>query len=461
MLTDSQPAVDPAAEAPDTLLPARPWSETPAGNALAGLIYLMTFSHIYRTYISPTWGYTGLHYSPLSFWEIAFEAAAVGLTSLLLPTRIDRPSALIVWLLYAFVFVPTTAITFMIGINPAPFYVTGLGALALAIILCAVVSRGSPTPVPRDEARPPASGLIYFLLAGYGILAASLLVAFGDTLSFAAIDDVYTQRFAASEIGGGVIGYFRTYFTYVFSGGLLAVGLTERRWRWLIAPGIGGYILTYMIDASKIALIIPLAMLVLAGTIALRRTGTALFTGALAALAAVTSLFTNYSAFVRFLVDLVLLRSIAIPGQTFSQYYDLFSARGYTFWSNTKVINLIVPPPPAFSADPAWPVLGYIVGAEFYGNDSRMNANANLFAGEGIAAAGPIGVLVIACALAVWLRYLDRYSARWDRTFALTVMMPIGLGLTNAHLTTLLLSFGGLFWLLAFRFGTRAGPAAP
>lgn len=431
----------------------RPWHQTAVANLIAGVTYLLTFSHIYRTYISPTWEYTGLYYRQLGFWELSFQIAVVAVASAFLPGRIDKPSALIVWLLYAFVFIPTVAITFMIGFHPSSFYVTSLIALALALILCSIVSKRSEKPV--QDTAPPSEIFVQIMLAGFVLSALALLVVYREILSFAAIDDVYTQRFAASDMDSGAItAYLRTYFTYVFSPALIAIGMVMPRRRWMILLGAGGYLLSYMIDASKIALVIPLAIIVLGIMRSYRLDSTAYFTGGLGILAAFTSLFTNASAFVRFLVDLVLLRSIAIPGQTFSQYYDLFSQHGYTFWSNTRIINLVVPPPAAFRSDPLWPTLGSIVGTEFYGPNSRMNANANLFAGEGVAAAGPIGVLVIALLLAWWLHYLDRASREWSATFSLTVMVPVGLGLTNVHLTTLLLSFGGFFWLIAFRLGS-------
>ncbi|NJC34174.1 hypothetical protein GGR88_001648 [Sphingomonas jejuensis] len=428
------------------------WHHSALANCVVGVLYLVTFSHIYETYISPTWGYTGLVYRPLTYTEFLFQVVLVAITSFFLPPRIDKPSGLIIWLLYAFVFMPTTAMTFMIGFNTSSFYASGLVALAASVIVCSIVSTKSPVPSVVSENISEA--FTNLMLFGFIVVALVLFVVYRDILSFAAIDDVYTQRFAASDLdSGALVGYFRTYFTYVFSPALIAIGITLKRKRWMILAGVGGYIFSYLIDASKISLVIPLAILVFSLMKSRGLESTAFFTVGIAILAAVASLFTEYSSLIRFIVDLVLLRSIAIPGQTFSQYYDLFYNRGYTYWSNTKIINLVIPPPGDFKLDPMWPNLGTIVGAEFYGADSRMNANANLFVGEGIAAAGPIGVLVIGLVLAYWLRSLDNFSQKWPATISMTVMVPIGLGLTNVHLTTLLLSFGGLFWLVAFKTG--------
>ncbi len=427
-------------------------------NVAAGLLYLILFSRIYASYISPVWSYTGLYYSQLSTWERIFQMVSIGAVSFFLPRQLNKPSALIIWLLYAFVFVPTIAITFMIGGNPSRFYVTGLAALSVAMIICCVATQGNE---PDGAELGPSKHFVNLLLVSFALTAVVLYYTFREILSFASIDDIYVQRFAAAEAGGGIADYLRTYFTYVFSPSMMAIALVSKR-RWLIGAGIAGYILSYAIDAAKIALVIPAAILAFhVGLKVARIVSTSLYTGGLAVMAGVASLFVDYSTSVRFFVDVLLLRTITIPGQTFSQYYDLFEAKGYTYWSNTKIINLLVPPPAAFQSDPFWPVLGSIVGAEYYGNDSRMNANANLFVGEGIAAAGPIGVIVIACLLALWLRQLDKYSSGWNRSFVVAAIIPVGMALTNIHLSTLLLSFGGFFWLAAFRFGlARQGRAA-
>jgi hypothetical protein len=450
-ISTSPNAVNPPVHAESVSLDTQSWRQDLFPKIASGLAYFFTFMFVYYVYISPTWGYTGLYYRPLSLLEWMFDILLVTVVSALLPSRIDKASTLVIWLLYAFVFIPTVSITFMIGINSSGFYITALLALGVAIAACSIMSSNSPMPARLTI--EPSPLLVYFLVFGNIGIFIILLYAFNGILSFSGIEDVYAQRSAASEAAGGIIDYGRTYFTYVFCPGVIALGLSNRKYRWMIFLGLAGYVLSYMIEASKIALVTPIIMLAFAIMQRIRAIRTSLFTGMLALGSGIASLFTDYSSLVRFFVDVLLLRSIAIPGQTFSQYYDLFSAKGYTYWSNTKIINLVVPPPAAFRADPAWPVLGRIVGMEFYGNSTDLNANANLFAGEGLAAAGPIGVVAIGLVLAYWLRLIDRYSREWSPAFTMAIMVPIGLGLTNAHLTTFLLSFGGLFWLIAFRFG--------
>jgi hypothetical protein len=144
----------------------------------------------------------------------------------------------------------------------------------------------------------------------------------------------------------------------------------------------------------------------------------------------------------------IVFRTVAVPGAMFWQYHDVFAASGHTWWSNVKGVSSFVEAPRAFLGDPNWPQLGYIVAAEVLGMDS--NSNANLFAYDGLAAAGAPGVLVVCLVFGAWLLLLDRLARRFDPRFTVLVSTPIAFALTNGSLPTILLSFGGLFWLVVF-----------
>lgn len=417
-------------------------------SVLFTIMYLFFFMDAYKNYISVEWSYTGLIYSNLSSWDYFFIYISTFLVSYFLPTRLDRPSSAIIWLLTMMVFVPTLPLTLMIGSRGPSSYYLALTALTLVLMAAGYISG---TRLEKEEKTIiPDIKFISFFLVIFFISAFILYYKFSNILSFASIDETYDQRFLASEVDGGAIGYVRTYFLYVFTPFLFAIGLRFRKFRYLFVVGLLGYVFTYMIDASKIALVIPILMI---GFFLVMRwfNGKIYYlSGGMAALTLISGQLVDYSRPFKIFADLVLLRSIAIPAQTFALYSDLFSARGYTWWSNVRFVNLYVDPPAGFAADPNWPVLGRIVGTEYYGLQSLNNANANLFSGEGVAAAGSAGVLIIGAILIGWLIALDRVSKGWDRTLALLLCIPLGMGLTNTHLSTLLLSFGGIFWIVIF-----------
>lgn len=440
----------PSASGFASVLPRRSGHQR-ALSVAAGLLYLITFNAVYRDYISVEWAYVGFVYLPVTTLEYLSILLSVGFVSSLLPTRISRPSYFIIWLMFALIFVPTQAITFMIGGQPPQAYWAPLLAFTVGLSgICIYLQRGAPEEL-ADDGLPNTS--FFVIVLGLFLLSTLVLIySYASILSFAGIDDIYAQRSVATENTGSVLGYLRSYYGYFLNPLLLVVALRMQSKRIFIPLGLAGFLLSYMIDASKTSLVAPLVMLCFGLALRWKGLRTYHMTLAIAVLSFISWTLVNASRVVRFFADLVLLRTIAIPGQTFSQYYDVFRAQGYTWWSSVTGISSIVPPPDAFRNDPWWPVLGQIVGAAFFGADRGVNLNANPFVGEGVAAAGWFGILVISVGVAVFLRYLDKSAIKWDRRFVLMLAVPIGFALTNVHLSTFLVSFGGFAWLIVLSY---------
>ena len=418
-------------------------------NVIAGIAYLIMFSWVYENYISIKWAYLGFSYFAPSLVDQVKSIALVGLVSMFLPARIERPSGVIIWFLYSFVFVSTVAVTYRITADPSR-YDAALLAMTIVMMISGAVS-DRPLPALPSLPDPPGSVVLTFtgIWAGLGLL---LFVRYLPILSFAGIEDVYDQRFLAREASAGALfEYARVYFSSVFCPGMMAYGLLSRK-PLFIGLGVGGFILGYAIGAEKALLIVPVLMFIIFASMKFRLSLTPMYTAALAALCGLCAMLTNYTPLARYFADLVLMRAIGIPGQLFSQYHDYFAVAGHTRWSHGRGLGLLIEPPPALANDPHWPQLGFIVGGAAFGFSSGENSNANLFVGDGVAAAGWLGVLVIGLVLIAWLRILDRATVRWSPTFVVLLCVPIATALTNGHLTTVLLSFGGLFWTCVFLF---------
>lgn len=416
-------------------------------HVIVALVLLFFFMQIYENYISLAWGYLGMRYRDYRPWEVFFIVSQISLVAAFLPIRLSRPSAIVVWMLYTFVFLPTIVITPLVGMHEFEHYLPVLLMLTVIFIGMSIVSQWSlPQRVEGTGLFRPEVDIV--LLGAWGVSSLLLLITFRDILSLAGADDIYFQRALAKDLSGGPINYVQTYYTYVISPALLATGLLKRKWLY-IGCGFAGFLVTYSIDAQKLALFVPLLMTAIWLAYRYRQTALALFTGGLALLVGVCAGLTTHTGLTHLIINVLIFRAIAVPGQMLTQYYDLFSARGYTWWSNIRGINLVVPRPEAFENDRYWPSLGMIVGDEYYGSFiGGVNANANAFAGEGVAAGGLIGLFVIGLLMIAWLRAVDVVSTRWSVPFVTLVMLPVALCLTNVHLSTVILSFGGGFWIL-------------
>ncbi len=417
-------------------------------SVLALLLYGLFFYIVYRNYVSVEWGYTGLVFADLTAAQIVGITLCVAVQAWFMPQNINSPSAVIIWMLTSLIYIPTMIITLMIGERRPEQYYSSLLLFTVALI---IVSAFNGRCYTSDLEKIPPKAFFNVSIVIFGLISVILVVQYGGIMSFSSVEEVYFQRFAASDIETlSIIAYLRTHYLYVFASLLFAAGLLKRSYWYLMPLGLSGYFITYLIDASKIAFVIPILMVAFVATHRFARGRAWILSLGLAGVTILSGFLPQISPSAKIIADLILGRAIAIPAQTFAQYSDVFAARGYTWWGHVRGLSAVIPPPPSFAADPFWPVLGQIVGSTYYGIDSRVNLNANLFAGEGIAAAGPFGLLVIGVALALYLRVMDKVVKGWNQTFVILISVPLGMSLANTHLTTFLLSFGGFFWLAVF-----------
>ena len=417
----------------------------------AGLLYAWILHFAHGGFLNAAWGYYGFLYRDPTSLEAVLIALAVVLGSAVVPKFVWRPSSAVLLLLFVVVYVPTVVITPCLGEWWLQEYGAALLSLCLSFSVACIAVNQQRIVWPASASLPDpafaASLLIVWMLA-----CAALLYNYASIMTFAGLEAVYEQRAVGTSTSLG-LGYLQTYFSTVLSPALLALGLVNRRNGFAVL-GTLGCLLMYAITAQRTVFLLPLVIIVFHSIQRSRAPflkASALPVVAVALAVLVAALFYSENEVAALLSTYLVFRTLAIPGLTFSQYWDVFSLEGFTYWSHVRGVEFLVEPPRSLAADPSWPGLGYIIGDRLYANPAN-NVNANLFSGDGVAAAGALGVLLIGLLLAIWLVLLDRSSARWSRQFALLVTLPIGLSLTNGHFTTTLLSFGGLFWLVIFYF---------
>lgn len=411
-------------------------------------LYALTLFTAHANYLSMKWDYFGFTYASPNPAEFLFMAALVAAVSMFVPLRLDRPSSGALWILYAVVVIPTCVITCNLHDGAVMEYGLSLACLAGGFSLACLIARRA-RPAEFDFALPPES-FDRLVLALWGISLVAIILTYGRLMTFASLTDMYIQRQIFTDATSGVVSYVISHFTAVFCPALFVLGLFRKKY-WLSALGALGFIVVYSAVASKASLAMPVVLGILYFLFTRRTDGlrtTGFLTGALCLpMAALLVIEQLQVVNVEFLLDILVFRTVAIPGLTFSQYHDYFGTFGHTFWSNVRGLDLVVPAPSSLANDASWPDLGRMVGAYYYG-DYRIQANANLFSGEGVAAAGAIGVLVVSVVLGSWLRVLDFLTKRWDYRFGFIVLFPVFNSLTNSHLSTTQTSFGGAFWLL-------------
>ena len=82
------------------------------------LVFIACYQWAYIHWLFPTFGYLGYDYNPPSAGYLLLAWLLSALPSLWMPLSIDRPSKLIYWVLYLFVFIPSMFIPLFAAINP-------------------------------------------------------------------------------------------------------------------------------------------------------------------------------------------------------------------------------------------------------------------------------------------------------------------------------------------------------
>lgn len=417
---------------------------------LSSWIFALAIQFCYVQYLDPVWSYYGFTRSPLGMFELALIVVFTTCGAIAMPKSVDSPSSVVLLLLYIVVYIPAIVITLNLDTNRVERYLVSLVALTVSFSLACVASK-SRRPNHRHQVLPDAR-FTNVMLSAWVALCVVLVATYFPIMTLSGLDDIYEQR-AAGASANIWMGYAQTYFGNVVSPALIALGLTRSKTRW-VALGSAGCLIMYMINAQRTIFLLPVAMIAIHAMLGskLRFVRSTAFPMLMLAVLFVWSVaFYEDNPVASLLALFLVFRTFSIPGLTISQYHDLFAMDGYTWWSHIKGLDLVVAPPTIFAGDPSWPNLGYIVGDRVYGNVEN-NVNANLFSGDGLAAAGPFGVLVIGFVLACWLILLDRSARGWDSKFSALAILPLGLALTNGHFFTAMLSFGGIFWLIAFHF---------
>lgn len=139
----------------------------------------------------------GFPYVPLGVMEWMYLIAAIIVASSAMPLSLIRPSGLVVFLLYLFVFLPSLTITLAAKPVALSIYGAELSALVCGFVFVAFGTRVL-APASRSCSRniSVSAGGQRFLVFGCFALFIFILFSFRDRIDFVGLDDIYTQRVA-------------------------------------------------------------------------------------------------------------------------------------------------------------------------------------------------------------------------------------------------------------------------
>lgn len=399
--------------------------------------YVALFNSLYISWLAPTFSYMGMTYTkPASILTFLGWGFAL-LPAIWMPIHLRRVSQLPYWFLYLLVYIPSLfAPSYMALESRHDLLVLmlcllgGFGIISVTYLLRPVV------PVRIELSRR----LFWLLIATITVLLDGWVVwVYHSRMHLVGFNDVYDLRWAAAEAGRGTgVDYATMLLSSVINPLYMAFGLFSRR-KSLVLLGFLQQLMIYSCEGSK-AVILSLAVIA-AVYFATGRTGR-LFSlrllGGIVVLLLILAVVSWRGAenpVLEFVLFLLFARTVANAGYTTGIYANFFHSHPLTHLSSVHGVGLFVHYP---YGDP----LGIVLGVYEMGN-SQLDINAHLWASDGIAAFGPVGILLISllCLLVFWI--LDCSAIKHNVIFASLVVAFITINLANVSLFTTLFS-GGL-----------------
>lgn len=409
-------------------------------------LYTIVFVLTYRDLVVPLYEYMGFGYSQLPFQYLILMFTAAIIPAFQLPFELNRPSLFFMYLLYFLVYIPTVFMVFYC-VRPVLDYKDAAALVVCLFIGLEVLLIAYRLPLHRLRRVSLRESDYWGLISCVVVLLFGVIVVFyWKNFRLANFIDIYEVRLGAAEIGTNSLVIAQ--YAPAWLGGVclplcVAYGIFTRRW-WLLISAALVYVGMYGLFGSKSAL---LALLYFPAVWAWTRfpkryAGLAFALGACGLLASGWLVKAIASPFVAlWYVSLVHNRIFALGGLLTTQYYQFFMYNPLTYMSHVAGINVLI----KYPYDTSVP---YQVGRYIY--SSGVDANANMWAYDGLAAFGLAGVIVIsALSMGVFWMF-DCLTSRHQCRFVVMLLPVIGMFLANCGLFTTLMTggLGGLMILL-------------
>ncbi len=406
-----------------------------AANVLVALAYAGAFILVYIYFLNP-------YYEYLCFW-LNWPGTGVVLVSVLIcvvPALFYRGvralSSVLAVFIYVLLYVPTV-VTFALGSNRSPQEIllvqcTFMPCMVLLFSVDSIIIRNPFALTTRVD----LIKVVFFLT-----LAATmfLVVVYRGNLQFVSFADVYVHRFENHDLGEGLVTrYTAAWLNSVLIPVCLAYGLVRRQYRYFML-GIGSCLVIYMAMASKATIVLPvvyLGMYALLGQGRLR----AIFPWLVGGLAVsmCVMLWVPDTDSIWFVVSsLALMRNIGTGGVLTNLYYEYFINHPHTLYTHIGLVQMVARSYPYGDLQ-----VGQVVGQYFF--SAEMNANANFWAMDGIAALGLIGVPIITVVCALMFMAMNSVTRGHNLLFVVMCFLPFAASIANVGVLQSLFSGGGL-----------------
>lgn len=409
---------------------------------ISTILYIIVYYYAYTEFLYPIFEYAGFEFYDKSLDQYMLIFLLCFIPSLFY--REGKISSFIALFIYIILYIP---IIFAFSFTPQE--IDTRNYLLQFIFFMGMISFFYVAKIPTKNELTLTSilfrpDIILFFSVLFSVVT---LVVYRNNLKFASFEDVYDLREQNSAIASGnaFLAYINVWLTNFYMPYCLAYGIINKK-RLFIYCGLAIAMILYVSSGAKIAILFPLVYLFFI-FLAKRNIIEKFYPFIVYSLAFFIVLFlillsvypenTNI-----FWVNSVVLARTLGNGGLLTYWYDLFFQNNpYTYYSHINFVNLLT------GAYPYDRELGLVIGGAFW--DPKLNANANFWATDGIAAAGILGCILANLLMLLVLRILDVVSYKKNKLFVILLFLPFISMFLNTSIFTALLSGGAFLSILS------------
>ncbi len=411
-------------------------------------LYSVVFAQCYDLFLYRHYEYVGyaLYSRSTAFIALSYLMAVAPVALYRGPNAISSVVSVFVYLLLYVPIIVTFARGSSLPVGQiALIQTTFMAGMALLFLADLVIVR-SPFSLDGGVDLLPmilgltVAGTLYMMVVYRGNLT---LPSFGAAL--------YEERFAKESLGAGLATrYISSWLATVLVPLCFAYALAAGKRSYFLAATAACLVL-YMAAANKIVILLPFVYV--GFYVLVRHRVRFIFPvlgSALAILISALILTADPDGPSWVVASILLNRTIGNGGQITMAYYDFFAVHPQTDYSHVTGIRLLTHSYPYGDLQ-----LGQVIG-QFYWSPF-MNANANFWATDGIAAMGLAGVAVVSVVCALLFAAMNSVTRTYDTLFVVLAFIPFVITLLNQSLFSSIWSGGAFFLLLFFLFNKRNG----
>ena len=408
---------------------------------LSVLLYIFALEFLYKYYLYPKYEYFGYKFVSSTLFDIILSYFLILIPSKYLYRSRNLVSKYYIIYIYLIIYVPT--LIFINHIKNIPDYLIFIYKIIFFIgIMILIEIVNIKYYYILNISKIKINKIYKALLIISIIYAIYILFKYRRYFSFLSFDEIYDKR---NTMGISKIdNYFYMWISNLVLPIILVYGIIKKKTIYTYIAIIC-YIIIYAIFSSKIS-IFSFLTIILFSSLNFNKnnyiTKISFLLSLSIILLTIISIVAN-SYILSLILSILLMRTIGLPGLLTVQYMIFFYNNSYTYYSHINIINALI------YRYPYDRPLGFVIGRYFTASDYN-NANANFLATDGIAALGPLGIVIISFIFGILLKILDSITRDMKKRFIYLSSTYFIFTILNGSMFTTLLSGGLLFYMIFF-----------